>query len=53
MSKSTDDGSLSFPTLTPSQRLHLEVNGFVLLKELICRERVSTMRDTVYEIEAQ
>ena len=45
--------NLPFPALTPAQRLHLEVNGYVVLEEFISPEQVATLRDTTYELEAR
>ena len=42
-----------FPVLTPGQRMYLEVNGYVVLEELISPDRVETLRATIYEMEAQ
>ena len=40
-----------FPALTPSQRLHLEVNGFVLLPEVLDRPRIDALLEATYGIE--
>ena len=41
------------PFLTPSQRLHLEVYGFVLLPEVFSRSQVDALLQATYAIEAQ
>lgn len=43
---------LSFPVLTPSQRMYLEVNGYVVLKELISPDRVKVLLETIYQMES-
>lgn len=40
-----------FPALTPAQRLHLEVNGYVIIKNLLTPSEVNTLKDTIYGIE--
>ena len=46
-------GGSPFPVLTPAQRMHLEVNGYVVLDELISRDRVRELLDTIYRMEAE
>ena len=53
MSKHTPAPNVPFPALTPTQRLHLELNGFVVLEKLISPERVEVLRGTIYEMEAR
>ncbi len=40
-----------FPALTPAQRLHLEVYGYVIIKKTLSEERVTNLLDKIYEIE--
>jgi ectoine hydroxylase-related dioxygenase (phytanoyl-CoA dioxygenase family) len=40
-----------FPALTPSQRLHLEVYGYVVVERAISEERVAKLLELIYEIE--
>ena len=40
-----------FPALTPTQRLHLEVYGYVVIEETLSKERVAELLDKIYEIE--
>lgn len=46
-------GGSPFPVLTPAQRMHLEVNGYVVLEEFISRERVRELLDTIHRMEAE
>jgi len=39
------------PTLTPTQRLHLEVHGYVVLECVLSESEVAALRDKVYELE--
>ena len=41
-----------FPALTPSQRLHLEIYGYVVLEKLLTEAEVSALLEVVYRIEA-
>ena len=34
------NGSIPFPALTPAQRLHLEINGYVVIENAIGDEQV-------------
>lgn len=43
--------TVPFPALTPSQRLHLEVNGYVLVEGALGAGEVEALRETTYEIE--
>ncbi len=45
------DTKIPFPALTPAQRLHLEVHGFVLIKNVLTPEQIQTLLDTTYAIE--
>ena len=40
-----------FPALTPTQRLHLEVYGYVVIEKTLSEERVAALLDKIYEIE--
>ncbi len=53
MSKHPPTPNVPFPALTPAQRLHLEVNGYVILEELLSADHVETLRETVYEMESR
>jgi len=39
------------PALTPTQRLHLEVYGYVILEKTLSEGRVAKLLDKIYEIE--
>ncbi len=43
--------TVPFPALTPSQRLHLEVNGYVVVEGVLGAGEVEVLRETTYEIE--
>ena len=43
--------TVPFPALTPSQRLHLEVNGYVVVEGVPGAGEVEALRETTYEIE--
>ena len=40
-----------FPALTPTQRLHLEVYGYVVIEKTLSEKRVAALLDKIYEIE--
>jgi ectoine hydroxylase-related dioxygenase (phytanoyl-CoA dioxygenase family) len=40
-----------FPALTPAQRLHLEVYGYVIIENALSKARVERLLDKAYEIE--
>ena len=40
-----------FPALTPAQRLHLEVYGYVVIEKAISDDRVEDLLAKIYEIE--
>ncbi|MEE2754532.1 MAG: phytanoyl-CoA dioxygenase family protein [Candidatus Latescibacterota bacterium] len=40
-----------FPALTPAQRLHIEIYGYVIIENLLTNSEVNTLKDTIYEIE--
>ncbi|MCX5662971.1 MAG: phytanoyl-CoA dioxygenase family protein [Planctomycetota bacterium] len=42
-----------FPALTPNQRLHLEVYGYVVIEQAISADLNNRLRDKVYAIEAE
>ena len=50
---SENRGGSPFPVLTPAQRMYLEVNGYVVLKEFLSRERVRELLDTIRRMEAE
>jgi ectoine hydroxylase-related dioxygenase (phytanoyl-CoA dioxygenase family) len=41
-----------FPALTPAQRLHLEINGYVIIENLLTKDEIGRLVDTLYDIEA-
>ena len=41
-----------FPALTPSQRLHLEIYGYVVLEKLLTEAEVAALLEIIYQIEA-
>ncbi|MBM3263942.1 MAG: phytanoyl-CoA dioxygenase family protein [candidate division Zixibacteria bacterium] len=43
----------SQPALTSAQRLHLDVYGYVVIENVLSREEVSGLRDTMYAIETR
>ena len=45
------NGSIPFPALTPAQRLHLEINGYVVIENAIGDEQVKEQLDTTQAIE--
>ena len=47
----TADGSRPFPALTPGQRFHLEVEGYVVIESLVSSEEVETLLDTIFGFE--
>ena len=51
--ESETGGGSPFPVLTPAQRMHLEVNGYVILEELISADRVRELLDTICRMEAE
>ena len=40
-----------FPALTPSQRLYLEINGYVVIENAISADAVQVLLDTTYAFE--
>ena len=49
---SNENGAIPFPALTPSQRLYLDVNGYVVIENVLKDEEVGALLDKIYEIEA-
>jgi len=49
---SVAENSKPFPALTPAQRLHIEIYGYVIIENLLTPSEVNTLNDTIYEIEA-
>ncbi|NKB66417.1 MAG: hypothetical protein GKR89_05110 [Candidatus Latescibacteria bacterium] len=41
-----------FPTLTPTQRLHLDIYGYVVIEELLDPDQIQALCDCIYRIEA-
>lgn len=41
-----------FPALTPGQRLHLEVNGYVVIENVLTNEECEALKADMYAIEA-
>ena len=41
-----------FPALTPSQRLHLEIYGYVILEKLLTESEIAALLEIIYQIEA-
>ena len=41
-----------FPALTPAQRLHIEIYGYVIIENLLTEDEVGTLKGTLYQIEA-
>lgn len=46
---STD--SIPFPALTPTQRLHIDIYGYVIIENLLKQSDIATLKDTLYGIE--
>ena len=40
-----------FPALTPAQRLHIEIYGYVIIQNVLSQEEVSGLKDALYGIE--
>lgn len=40
-----------FPALTPAQRLHIEIYGYVIIENVLTQEQVNNLKDTLYGIE--
>jgi len=43
---------IPFPALTPAQRLHIEIYGYVIIENVLTQDEIDTLKDTLYEIEA-
>lgn len=41
-----------FPALTPGQRLHIEIYGYVIIENLLTQDEIETLKETIYRIEA-
>jgi len=46
-----EDFRKPFPALSPVQRLHFEVYGYVVIENTLSKERIATLLDKIYEIE--
>ncbi len=42
---------IPFPALTPAQRLHIDIHGYVIIKNLLTQSEIDTLKDTLYGIE--
>ena len=40
-----------FPALTPAQRLHIEIYGYVIIENLLSADEVNRLKDRLYDIE--
>ena len=40
-----------FPALTPAQRLHIEIYGYVIIENVLSEEEVNGLKDALYGIE--
>ena len=45
--------SIPFPALTPAQRLHIEIYGYVIIENLLDPSEVGAITDALYGIEDQ
>ena len=43
--------SIPFPALTPAQRLHIEIYGYVIIENVLTSSQVELLKDTIYGIE--
>ena len=43
--------AIPFPALTPAQRLHLEIYGYVIIENVLTSSQVDLLKDTIYAIE--
>ncbi|MFT5087122.1 MAG: ectoine hydroxylase-related dioxygenase (phytanoyl-CoA dioxygenase family) [Candidatus Latescibacterota bacterium] len=43
--------SIPFPALTPAQRLHIEIYGYVIIENVLAQDEISALTDTLYGIE--
>ena len=41
-----------FPALSPAQRLHIEIYGYVIIENVLTQSEVDVVKDTLYSIEA-
>jgi hypothetical protein len=42
---------IPFPALTPAQRLHIEIYGYVIIENVLSASEVNALKDTLYGIE--
>ena len=42
---------IPFPALTPAQRLHIDIYGYVIIENVIGQSEIDTIKDTLYGIE--
>lgn len=42
---------IPFPALTPAQRLHIEIYGYVIIENVLSQDEISALTDTLYGIE--
>ncbi|HZC27099.1 MAG TPA: phytanoyl-CoA dioxygenase family protein, partial [Actinopolymorphaceae bacterium] len=47
------ESAVDRPRLTPAQRLHLDVYGFVLLENVLASDEVTRMKDALYRLRAE
>ena len=45
------NGTRPFPALTPAQRLYLDINGYVIIENVLAETEVQILLDTIYQIE--
>ena len=43
--------AIPFPALTPAQRLHIEIYGYVIIENVLTSSQVDLLKDTIYAIE--
>lgn len=43
--------SIPFPALTPAQRLHIEIYGYVIIENVLSASEINALKDTLYSIE--
>ncbi|MET9019969.1 phytanoyl-CoA dioxygenase family protein [Actinopolymorpha sp. NPDC004070] len=51
--KASDGGTADRPRLTPAQRLHLDVYGFVLLENVLTQDEIARIKDALYRLKAE
>ena len=42
---------IPFPALTPTQRLHIDIYGYVIIKNLLTEKEIAILKDTLYGME--